>query len=141
MASRGQLVVGEKRLLDQALQHVERLGQVFVERIEGDKGMLRCAREVEPRTIVIQPLGYLGGSIAVCAFAQHAVGEQRLQGLALMPTAACHQDVDAHHLVIACIEHIEGDSVGQCYSFGRLHLQVFRLFYFGLESSVYHFLN
>ena len=37
---RGQFVVREKWFLDQTLQYVECLRQVFVERIEGDEGML-----------------------------------------------------------------------------------------------------
>lgn len=135
---RRQFGFGEGRFLHEALEHVERLGQVLVERIEGDEGMLGSTREVEPRAIIVELLGYLGGGIAAGAFAQHAVGEEGLEGILLVPASAFDEDVDTHHLVVARMEHTEGHTVGPHHPLGAAHGHVSGLAYRRLMGTVGH---
>ena len=135
---RRQLGLRIEGFLHEALEHVERLGQVLVERIEGDEGMLGTARKVEPGAVVIQPFGYLGGGIAAGAFAQHAVGEEGLQGIVLVPAASLHEDVDAHHLVVARTKHAEGHAVGPHHPLGAVQDHVLGLAYGRLMGTVGH---
>ena len=135
---RRQFGFGEGRFLHEALEHVERLWQVLVERIEGDEGMLGSTREVEPRAIIVELLGYLCGGIAAGAFAQHAVGEEGLEGILLVPASAFDEDVDTHHLVVARMEHTEGHTVGPHHPLGAAHGHGAGLAYRGLLGTVGH---
>ena len=119
-----QFLLRIERFLDHRFEHVQRLGEVFPQRIERQVGVFRRTGQLQPGAVVIQAFGYLAGRETHRPLAQHPVGEQGLQGEFLMPPPAAKEEVDAHHVAIACIEHMQGDAVG--------HPDVFRLAHRGV---------
>ena len=136
-----QLFLGKYRLFDDRLQYVKRLGKVFIQRIKGDIGILGCTGQFQPGSVIVQLFRYLGGIVASGALAKHAVRKQRLQGLFLLPSAACHEEIDTCHFIVTGIEHAQWYAIRQLDTFRPLHHQLFRFENPGLVTSVQHGLS
>ena len=119
-----QFLLRKHGFLDHGLQYGQRLGKILAQGIKSQIGVFRRTGQLQPGTVIIQTLRYLAGGETHRPLAQHPVGEQGLQGKFLMPTPALEQQVDAHHIAIARIEHIHGDTIGHTHALGFTNQQL-----------------